>query len=344
MKKAKNVAAGFSGGYSAIVKCERPVDPEPLVSSLRSDIKSLVKPVIEGSDYLKRDCVIVVGDKSFSIHSAQLALLSQPIRTILLEKQESSEKMFEDGVRKILVRSRYADSNGQSLYLVFDGIPLDIVRSFVEYLYTGSIDSQLIFSLECSVRKELNAVFALLQINVNQYEQPDAFIRSNIKKLFTEEMAHTADVLIRVKDGSLPAHRHVLATRTAFFKVLFGDDTPWSCPIEEGKRIVRLPYITKDVFQIFLSWIYDSQDLFSKTECEDISSFTEFVVEVLRASEEFLMYDVKELCARTLIKVMTLQNVTVFFGIAKEYRLKTLNDACLEFGMSSVSSELAHIL
>jgi len=114
----------------------------------------------------------------------------------------------------------------------------------------------------------------------------------------------------------LSAHKCVLACRSAYFRALFSSEFR-----ERGQS--RLPLdITPDQLLNLLNFIYTDEWL-----VED----SEYALDMIPIADRFSVLDLKRLCERTLICVMSVENVARIFALADRFTCTRLRSRALFF-------------
>jgi len=114
----------------------------------------------------------------------------------------------------------------------------------------------------------------------------------------------------------LSAHKCVLACRSAYFRALFSSEFR-----ERGQS--RLPLdITPDQLLNLLNFIYTDEWL-----VED----SDYALDMIPIADRFSVLDLKRLCERTLIFVMSVENVARIFALADRFTCTRLRSRALFF-------------
>ncbi|XP_044465573.1 BTB/POZ domain-containing protein At1g55760-like [Mangifera indica] len=130
------------------------------------------------------------------------------------------------------------------------------------------------------------------------------------------ENIHT-DIIINASDGSIGAHRAVLAARSPVFRSMFSHDLK-----EKELSTINISDMSIEVCQAFLSYIYGS------IEHED---FLAHRLALLRAADKYDMSDLKEACHDSLMEDIDGKNVLERLQNASLYGLPKLKSSCMRY-------------
>ncbi|KAI8928109.1 hypothetical protein BC831DRAFT_449843 [Entophlyctis helioformis] len=170
------------------------------------------------------------------------------------------------------------------------------------------------------------------------------------------------DVVVEIEGGdTVAAHAVILASRCQFFDAVLGRYAAWHLSTHEDTDmpVVRLPHLSRRVFDTVLAWIYgdvrDPGQLLSlhrsrsglslqeddaseadgdedgDEEHADMAAFVVYVLDVLAASNELLLDQLKDICSTVLCRVMDIKNVIAILEFAELYHAYKLKHACLDF-------------
>ncbi|KAK4278237.1 hypothetical protein QN277_016107 [Acacia crassicarpa] len=134
--------------------------------------------------------------------------------------------------------------------------------------------------------------------------------------LMLEENIHT-DIMINVADGSIQAHRAVLAARSPVFKSMFSYNLK-----EKESSAIDMPDMSVEACQAFLSYIYGS----IKHE-----EFLAHRLVLLHAADKYDIPDLKEACQQSLLKDIDSKNVLERLQNACLHELPELKKNCLQY-------------
>ncbi|KAJ3677558.1 hypothetical protein LUZ60_003282 [Juncus effusus] len=136
-----------------------------------------------------------------------------------------------------------------------------------------------------------------------------------LSRMLTQQIQ--TDITITLSEGSLAAHRAVLATRSPVFHSMFSHNLK-----EKELSIVNIPDMSIESFQAFLNFVY------GKFESEE---FMKNRVELLRAAEKYDVVDLKEACHESLVEDIDGKNVLERLQLAHLYRLGNLKVSCMRY-------------
>ncbi|KAL6646092.1 hypothetical protein ACP70R_017700 [Stipagrostis hirtigluma subsp. patula] len=125
------------------------------------------------------------------------------------------------------------------------------------------------------------------------------------------------DITINAADGSIRAHRAILATRSPVFRSMFSHDLK-----EKELSTVDISDMSLDACQAFLNYIYG--DLRSE-------EFLSNRLALLRAADKYDIADLKEACHESLVEDIDTSNVLERLQTAHLYRLQKLKGSCMRF-------------
>lgn len=130
------------------------------------------------------------------------------------------------------------------------------------------------------------------------------------------EGIHT-DIVINASDGSISAHRAVLASRSSVFRSMFTHDLK-----EKEMSAIDIPDMSIEACRAFLSYIYGS------------IGNEEFLIHrlsLLRASDKYDVPDLKEACNESLMEDIDTRNVLERLQNASLYQLPQLKSSCMRY-------------
>ncbi|PWA91875.1 SKP1/BTB/POZ domain-containing protein [Artemisia annua] len=131
------------------------------------------------------------------------------------------------------------------------------------------------------------------------------------------ESIHT-DIVICASDGSIGAHRAVLAVRSPVFNSMFTHNLK-----EKELSVVNIPDMSVEACQAFFSYMY-----FNNMQCED---FLTYRLDLLRAADKYDVADLKDACEESLIKHIDSENVLERLQTAFMYSLPRLKVYCIKY-------------
>lgn len=125
------------------------------------------------------------------------------------------------------------------------------------------------------------------------------------------------DITINAADGSIKAHRAIMATRSPVFRSMFSHDLK-----EKELSTVDISDMSLDACQAFLNYIYG--DLRNE-------EFLTHRLALLRAADKYDICDLKEACHESLTEDIDIKNVIERLQTAHLYGLPKLKDSCMRF-------------
>ncbi|XP_048225689.1 BTB/POZ domain-containing protein At1g55760 [Ricinus communis] len=131
-----------------------------------------------------------------------------------------------------------------------------------------------------------------------------------------KESIHT-DITIYASDGSIGAHRAVLAARSPVFRSMFAHDLK-----EKELSTINISDMSLEACQAFLNYIYGS------------IQHEEFLIHrlaLLRAADKYDIDDLKEACHESLLEDIDTKNVLDRLQSASLYQLPKLKMSCMMY-------------
>lgn len=130
------------------------------------------------------------------------------------------------------------------------------------------------------------------------------------------EGIHT-DIVINTSDGSVGAHRAVLAARSPVFRSMFSHNLQ-----EKELSTINISDMSVETCQAFLGYLYGT------TQPND---FMDHRLDLLRAADKYDIEDLKEACHESLIQDIDAKNVLERLQNAALYQLPELKSSCMRY-------------
>ncbi|KAH6821028.1 BTB/POZ domain-containing protein [Perilla frutescens var. hirtella] len=130
------------------------------------------------------------------------------------------------------------------------------------------------------------------------------------------ESIHT-DIVINASDGSVTAHRAVLASRSPVFRSMFSHDLK-----EKELSAIDISDMSIEACRAFLNYIYGS----IRNE-----EFLTHRLALLRAADKYDILDLKEACHESLLEDIDTRNVLERLQNASLYQLPQLKSSCMRY-------------
>ncbi|KAJ4725407.1 BTB/POZ domain-containing protein [Melia azedarach] len=146
-------------------------------------------------------------------------------------------------------------------------------------------------------------------------KRSNATALASLGRMLTESI-HT-DIIINASDGSIGAHRAVLAARSPVFQSMFSHDLK-----EKELSTINIPDMSIDACQAFLRYIYGN------IEHEE---FLTHRLALLRAADKYDISDLKEACHDSLLEDIDTKNVLERLQNASLYQLPKLKSNCMRY-------------
>ncbi|KAG0524703.1 hypothetical protein BDA96_07G234300 [Sorghum bicolor] len=143
----------------------------------------------------------------------------------------------------------------------------------------------------------------------------DSTALSSLARMLHEDIL--TDITINAADGSVRAHRAILATRSPVFRSMFSHDLR-----EKELSTVDISDMSLDACRAFLSYIYG-----------DVrgEEFLANRLALLRAADKYDIDDLREACHESLLEDINMGNVLERLQTAHLYQLPRLKGGCLRF-------------
>ncbi|EPS72413.1 hypothetical protein M569_02335, partial [Genlisea aurea] len=138
---------------------------------------------------------------------------------------------------------------------------------------------------------------------------------SSLGRMLSEAI-HT-DIVINTSDGSIPAHRAVLASRSPVFRSMFSHDLK-----EKELSAIDIADMSLETCQAFLNYIYGN----ARRE-----EFFAHRLALLRAADKYDVSDLKEACHESLVEDIDAGNVLERLQNASLYGLPKLKEGCIRY-------------
>ncbi|KAF5950383.1 hypothetical protein HYC85_012376 [Camellia sinensis] len=137
----------------------------------------------------------------------------------------------------------------------------------------------------------------------------------SLGKMLSEGI-HT-DIVINASDGSIGAHRAVLAARSPVFHSMFSHDLK-----EKELSTINISDMSSEACQAFLNYIYGNIQN---------QEFLTHRLALLRAADKYDILDLKEMCHESLLEDIDARNVLERLQNASLYQLPKLKASCLRY-------------
>ncbi|XBI95663.1 hypothetical protein VPH35_032076 [Triticum aestivum] len=137
-----------------------------------------------------------------------------------------------------------------------------------------------------------------------------------------------ADVTFKVQGEVFPAHKNLLAMRSAVF-----DAELYGPMADKGAQDITIDEMQPAVFKAFLHFIYT--DTMPSMDDLDDDDKREMVKHLLVAADKYAMERMKRICEGMLCKCLDVETVATILALADQHHCSDLKDACIEFMLSS---------
>ncbi|KAL7249018.1 hypothetical protein ACSBR1_011226 [Camellia fascicularis] len=146
-------------------------------------------------------------------------------------------------------------------------------------------------------------------------KQSNATALSALGKMLSEGI-HT-DIVINASDGSIGAHRAVLAAQSPVFRGMFSHNLK-----EKELSTVNISDMSIEACQAFLNYIYGNIQQ---------EEFLSHRLGLLQAADKYDIADLKEACHESLLEDIDTENVLERLQNASLYRLPKLKANCMQY-------------
>ncbi|KAI7884045.1 hypothetical protein K492DRAFT_158679 [Lichtheimia hyalospora FSU 10163] len=206
------------------------------------------------------------------------------------------------------------------------------------------------------VGKDLAALASLFELDelhesaIHSFSNiPRPTLTSDLLNLFEEEKTISRpNVCLDLKDGQhVLCHEMIVRQRCEFFRALFEPGSIWM----QSRREQQSPYLHVDMTHIseqvavpFLRYLYgdlDEMQLFGDICKETTESMMRFLVQVLCLADELLLYRLKTICERALLRFIGLRSAPSLLEASDIYMADALKHACLQFITSNIDVLMA---
>ncbi|XP_059662339.1 BTB/POZ domain-containing protein At1g55760 [Cornus florida] len=146
-------------------------------------------------------------------------------------------------------------------------------------------------------------------------KQSNARALTSLGRMLSEGI-HT-DIVINASNGSIGAHRAVLATRSPVFRSMFSHNLK-----ENELSTIEISDLSIEACQAFLSYIYGN------------IQHKEFLAQrlaLLRAADKYDILDLKVACHESLLEDIDTKNVLERLQYASLYQLPRLKTCCMQY-------------
>ena len=131
------------------------------------------------------------------------------------------------------------------------------------------------------------------------------------------ESIHT-DIIISASNGSIGAHRAVLAASSPVFDSMFTHDLK-----EKELSVINIPDMCIEACQTFLSYLYSNNIQYQ--------DFLSHRLSLLRAADKYDVTNLKDACQESFLEDIDSDNVLERLQIAVTYRLPRLKVSCFKY-------------
>lgn len=176
--------------------------------------------------------------------------------------------------------------------LTFEG-----VKPMHRYFHNACVYDNNIYILMGICDRNLNGIFCIY-IDSPRKELINPTLNNSYKKLLNSQVL--SDIIIKVGGGSIYAHKAILYANSKYFEAMFGGKMK-----ESYEKEITIDNVSYDTFRSIMEYLY--------TGFTDVSLHN--AVELLRASDTFLLKELGEQCEGILSKALVSAEVEVVIEI-----------------------------
>ncbi|XP_074582262.1 BTB/POZ domain-containing protein At1g55760-like [Curcuma longa] len=184
----------------------------------------------------------------------------------------------------------------------------------VDTLFTGRFIIDVEF-LDLKIVPPSGGEPASIWTSYQGVKHAEAAVLNSLGRMLSESI-HT-DITINVTDGSIGAHRAVLATRSPVFDSMFSYDLR-----EKEHSTINISDMSFDACQAFLNYIYGNFQL---------EEFMMHRIALLGAADKYDISDLKEACHESLAEDIDTRNVLERLQVAHLHHLSKLKSSCFRY-------------
>lgn len=184
----------------------------------------------------------------------------------------------------------------------------------IEVPLTGKIIIDVEF-LDLKVLSQDCGEFYSIWADGSTQNQSEVTAVTSLGRMLTESIY--TDITINASDGSIGAHRAVLAARSPVFRSMFLHDLK-----EKELSAINIPDMPLEACRAFLSYIYGN------IQNED---FLTHRLALLQAADKYDIADLKDACHMSLVEDIDTKNVLERLQNAYLYQLPELKASCMRY-------------
>lgn len=172
--------------------------------------------------------------------------------------------------------------------------------------------------------------YLTLQVYPNNELPPitDTFLKESLLKLRSNPKF--SDIILKVNDKAIPAHKCLLASRSGKFKMMFESNMS-----EEEQSIINIETTKPHLMVTLIDWIYSS-DI-------DFPDDTNDIFELILMADEYLLDDLRRKCEEALICRLDQDNALEILVAASKYSTIT-SDNLIEYCITTLVEDFDVIL
>ncbi|XP_044593884.1 speckle-type POZ protein-like [Cotesia glomerata] len=145
-------------------------------------------------------------------------------------------------------------------------------------------------------------------------DEPRLLMIDDYTKLYEDENVLT-DLVVKVKDETIKAHKTVLMARCPLFSKMF------SITMENKQEEIDIPDVDSATFYSFLEFIY----------IEEVIDLDDYAEALFEFASKYKLEELKKMCVKALYKALNIDNASRLLILAKECDALELLDYISEF-------------
>ncbi|TKW08247.1 hypothetical protein SEVIR_6G016600v4 [Setaria viridis] len=158
---------------------------------------------------------------------------------------------------------------------------------------------------------------------------------SDVPDVAPLSMVPATDVTYSVWGLLFHAHKAILAAQSPVFKAELSEAMKKKQAIGAPAAIIKVDGMRPDVFEALLSYIYTDALPDTEGQSDEDDDATQMMCDLLVAADRYDLERLKLLCERELSKIVDVENVAKMLAFADDHYCCALQDACIEFMVTS---------
>jgi len=150
---------------------------------------------------------------------------------------------------------------------------------------------------------------------MNAFKKCSSTLQSDLRQLLKN--SSFSDVSLKIGDTVIRAHKAILSARCSKFNGMFTANMK-----EAHQAEIEIKYEHPQIFSLMLEFLYGDTIAISDEET---------ALELLCLADEYLLWNLRELCEFEIIKYVTVSNAARLFEIAYKHNASVLKSYCKSF-------------